>query len=89
MKMKIVKDSEGLRYKKTTVEKIYLLNGKEVRVYQHSFYDDMTGEFGDECIIDEQDEEKLSQKEKDFFDEHEEDIMQLENGEDFTIINYE
>jgi hypothetical protein len=53
-------DSE-ITYEKTITTKTFDVNGKEVRVYFHSFTDEFESDYNAE--VDEQDKEKLTEEE--------------------------
>ena len=61
--MQIKKLEENMTYKKTTTTHEFDINGKKVKVYSHYFYDDISGDYDNDEVIDEQDKEKLTEDE--------------------------
>lgn len=85
MKIKIKKLGEEITYKNITTTHTFEVNGKNVRVYCYDKQDMEQSDYDNDTVIDEDDEEQLTQEEHGAFEEDLNEWLDLKEGKSKTI----
>jgi len=87
--MKTKKLSEEMTYKKIIIEHTIEINSKEVRIYDHQFYDSIGNDYDNDTVIDEKDLETLTPEEEVIIGEFMAEVLALKVGEVYEAEEYD
>jgi len=79
--METKKLSEEMTYKKITIEHTIEINSKEVRIYDHQFYDSIGNDYDNDTVINEKDLKTLTPEEEKMLGEFMQEVLALKVAE--------
>jgi hypothetical protein len=88
-KIEIEKIDEEETYRKITTTHTFKINGKEVRVYEYAYNDEMSGDQEYDSEIDEKDREELTEEEDEIFGDEVYELMKAKVGKKLSINGWE
>lgn len=85
--MKIKKINEEITFRKSTIEHKFKINGKVVRYYEHKYFsEDICPSDEYEVVVNDEDFDKLTEEEREAFNENELELLDLNENEEYEAI---